>query len=534
MASHSRTRWSDLREPFGLALSAELLRLELLAARAWQLLTLGGVIASAIIALTISPKLGAATGVASAAFLAWFTFVASTLRRGRGSGLVVAGTTLIEILGPWAYAVVLVYTVGAEYALGSWVPPMIFCGLIVASTVRLRAVPPILQGAAGAAAYLAFYFGLARGMLAPSSAEFVLYKPAMQITRAGTLLIAGVFGTLLATGVRRALGRADAIAREQDLFGKYRLRRTIASGGMGTVVEAIYCPEGGFERRVAIKRIHPHLAEQAPFVDAFRAEAELCAHLSHPNVVQVFDFGRVGDTYFLAMEYVDGATLSALMAAAFDGRVTVPVSVAAHVARQLLAGLVYSHELARGADGRALRVVHRDLCPQNVLLSKSGEVKITDFGIARALREADAAYTQATRGHVAYLAPELMRGLPLTPRSDLFAVGVMLWELVAARRLFARATEAATLSAVLACDVPPAAHVEALGEAWIAFMSRALAREAEARFATAHAMLEALDALPGAADARAGDALAGLLARLAELPKTEKLPQDDVATADVT
>jgi serine/threonine-protein kinase len=533
VSSPSRGKWSELRAPFDQALSAELLRLELRAAWGWQILSFAGLLGSVVIAFAISAPLGIATGLASAGFLAWFSFAASRLRRG-GSWLVVYGTSVVEIVGPWFYAVVLVLTVGPEYALGSWVPPMIFCALIIASTVRLRAVSPVMQGVAGAAGYLVFYFGLARARLAPEHAGFVLYRPAMQVTRAVTLLVAGGLGALLATDLRRALGRLDAAARERDLFGKYRLLRTVASGGMGAVVEALYCPEGGFERRVAVKRIHPHLAVQKPFVDAFRAEAELCAHLSHPNIVQVFDFGRVGPTYFLAMEYVDGTTLSALLRAAFDAQVEIPVDVAGHVARQLLSGLVYAHEAARGADGCPLRIVHRDLCPQNVLLSTTGEVKITDFGIARALREADAAFTEAARGHVAYLAPEQLRGLPVTPRGDLFAVAVMLWEMLTAKRLFARSTEAATLAAVLAGAVPPATGLRAgLDAAWDPFLAMALAPDAEARFASALAMGEALDALPGAVGARASDRLAALVKRLGDAPGAAAVSQDDVPTADV-
>jgi serine/threonine-protein kinase len=409
---------------------------------------------------------------------------------------------------------------------------MIFCALIVASTVRLRPAPPLLQGIGGAAAYLVFYFALARGRIAPENADFVLYRPAMQVSRASTLLLAGVLGSLLAGSVRRALGRADAVARERELFGKYRLLRAVASGGMGAVVEALYCPEGGFERRVAIKRIHPHLAEQRPFVDAFRAEAELCAHLSHPSIVQVFDFGRVGETYFLAMEYVDGATLAALMAAVFAGRQRLGAEVAGHVGARLLSGLVYAHEVARGADGRPLRVVHRDLCPQNVLLSRSGEVKITDFGIARALHEASAASTQTARGHVAYLPPEQLRGHTLSHRSDLFAVAAMLWEMLAARRLFARSTEGGTLAAVLACAVPPVTELSpALDPAWDPFFSRALAADPEARFASAQEMADALAAIPGAAGPRSMETLAALVLAVQAGPVV--VSQDDVATADV-
>jgi serine/threonine-protein kinase len=524
-----------LRAALGEALSAELLRLELLAARAWQTLSLLGVIGSIILSFTVSRSLGVGGAITSACFFSWFTFAASRLARGEASPLVVGGTSLVEVMGPWVFATVLVQTQGTAYALGSWVPPMIHCGMIVASTVRLRPIPPLFQGAIGAIAYLIFYFAFARQRLSPELAAFVLYRPGVQITRAITLFIVGALGALLAISLRRAIGRADSVVRQRDLFGKYRLLGSIASGGMGTVVEALYCPEGGFERRVAVKRIHPHLAEQRTFVDAFRAEAELCARLSHPNIVQVVDFGRVEDTYFLAMEFVDGLTLARFMSRAFARRVQIPIDVAAHIAKQLLAGLYYSHDIARDQDGRPLRVVHRDLCPQNVLLSKSAEVKITDFGIARALGEAASAHTGVTRGHVAYLAPEQLRGLALSPKCDLFAVGVIFWEMLASERLFARASEAATLAAVLAGRVPPVSGYRAeLSADYDALFQRALAESPEDRYSTAAEMLRAIESLPGSSSDRAAESLAALVTELAQGEDTEEPSQNDVATVDVT
>lgn len=523
-----------MRDPFGRALSAELLRLELVAFRAWQVLTGFGLAGSLAIAVTISRPLGLATAALSTCFFAWFSFAAFQLGRQRARPWLLACSLVVEVAGPWLYGVVLVATQGAEYALGSWVPPMVFCALILASTTRLRPLPPIVQGVAGAVMYLVFYFALARGALSPEARGFVLYQPGMQITRAVTLVLAGAVGSLLVVGLRRAIGRADAVVREQELFGKYRLVHPIASGGMGVVFEARYCPEGGFERRVAVKRIHPHLAQQRAFVDAFRAEAELCAHLSHPNVVQVFDFGRVDDVYFLSMEYVDGMTLGALMARTAEIGREVPVPVAAHVARELLAGLVYSHGVARGGDGKPLHIVHRDLCPPNVLLSRNGEVKITDFGIARALKEAASAHTATTRGHAAYLAPETLRGAPLEPGADLFAVGVMLWELVTGKRLFTRATEAATMAAILTDPIGPVTAHRPVDAAWDAFFARALEREPDRRFASAAAMLEALDALPGGRDPRAPDELAGLVETLLDRPAASEASPDEVGTRDVT
>ena len=524
-----------MRAGFGDALSAELSRLELIAARGWQAISVAGFFGGLVLAATFSAPFGLGATAVSAVYLGWFSFAASRFAKGEGGGLLALGTLALEIAAPWAFALMMVFTQGAGYALGSWVPPMLFSALIVASIIRLRPRPPLIHGVLGGAVYLALYFALARGKLSADDALRPLYRPGIQVTRAVSLLVTGVFGSYVATALRRAIGRADASAREQDLFGKYRLLGTIASGGMGTVVEAIYCPEGGFERRVAIKRIHPHFAEQKPFVDAFRAEAALGAQLSHPNIVQVLDFGRVGDTFFLAMEFVDGLPLSEVMARVFGAKMQIAVPVAAHLARELLAGLAYSHDVARASDGRLLRVVHRDLCPQNVLVSRNCEVKITDYGIARALGEADTAHTRAPRGHLAYVAPEQLRALEFTPRTDLYGVGVMLWELLASERLFARTTEALTLAAVLANRIPPVSAMRSdLDPAWDAFLERALADDPLARFASAAEMSRALDVLPGAISDRTPESLAFLIRETHRLGAHDARGEESAATVDIS
>jgi serine/threonine-protein kinase len=280
------------------------------------------------------------------------------------------------------------------------------------------------------------------------------------------------------------------------LFGKYRIVRQIASGGMGMVHEALYCPEGGFERPVAIKRIHPHLAEQDDLVQQFRREAQLSARLVHPNIVQVFDFGRVSDTYFLAMEFVEGMTLLTFMKRHRAHKSAMPAPVVAHIVRQVLHGLAFSHEDARGADGAPLRVIHRDLSPANVLLSSTGAVKISDFGLARALRDAVSTKTLTVAGHVGYMAPEQARGESFDARCDLFGLGVILWEMLAGTRLFLRDTQATTLLALVSDPVVPITSLRSdLTDDWNVFIDSAIAREPRARFASARSMLAALDRL---------------------------------------
>ena len=535
MTSAPKELDGQLREPLQEALSEEIVRLERVTVRIWQFMYLVGILIALTIAATIAPVLGLWCAMAAAGYLGWFLLYGYLIRREppRRSLRVVA--TIVDGTMPWIFTIVLVFTEGAEYALSSWVPPMLFCALLVASTVRFHPIAPMLFGLTGGAMYPILYVTVVQGRLGADAAGELLYQPPMQVSRSVTLVIGGILTALVTAGVRHVVGRAERVVRERDLFGKYRMVRQIASGGMGTVWEALYCPEGGFERRVAVKRVHAHLAEQKKFVTDFRAEAELGSRLAHPNIVQVMDFGRIESSYFLAMEYIDGITLAQFMGRAFRAHHPIELGVAGQIARELLAGLVHAHEGARGGDGQPLRVVHRDLCPQNVLLSTNGEVKITDFGVARALGESVAAYTRTVAGHAAYMAPEQARGEGVDERSDLFPVGVILWELLAGRRLFARDSEAATLMALVTDDLLPVAAIRTdIDPAWDRFLARTLEREPDARFASAREMALALESLPGSRVERAAEQIAVLVESLG-LTEEETAPsEDNLPTATVT
>ena len=276
---------------------------------------------------------------------------------------------------------------------------------------------------------------------------------------------------------------------------------------LGSVHEAVYCPEGGFERRVAIKQLHPNLVSEQSFVDGFRAEAELGARLAHPNVVTIHDFGRSDETFFMAMEFVDGLPLSRLSHRAKSASVTFSPEIVAHVGRCVLRALEHAHEGVRDEGGQPLHVLHRDVCPQNILVSRIGEVKLTDFGIARVLGQASETSTRTIAGHEAYLAPEQIEGRA-SIASDLFAVAIVLWELLTSQRLFSRENPASTLLAIMATQVPKTGS-----EVWDAFFDRALAKEPSQRFASARAMLEALPQT----NAEGADAsLGALVVRLSE------------------
>jgi hypothetical protein len=238
-----------------------------------------------------------------------------------------------------------------------------------------------------------------------------------------------------------------AESRSADLLGKYILGERLGVGGMAEVFKATYSPEGGFERPVAVKRVLPHLVNDPQFIERFRREAELTARLVHPNIVQVLDFGRHLDTYFLAMEWVEGVPLNRL------ARSPLPACVVSWIALQLADALDFIHS-RQGPDGRPLGLVHRDLNPPNILVSRLGEVKLADFGVARVTATPGVTRTGVVVGKLAYMAPEQLSGPQYDGRADLFALGATLHELLTGRRLFLASSDVETMQAVLNHPVP--------------------------------------------------------------------------------
>ncbi|MGO8996165.1 MAG: serine/threonine-protein kinase [Polyangiaceae bacterium] len=512
------------------ALDEELKRLDRVTLRILTAMSAIGIGLGLLVGLMLRTWFGFVEAGFSAVLWSWFFSYGRALDRGgigRARRIV---QTLVESLLPWVSILLVSASQGAVYALGSWVPPVTFYALMLVAVTRLKPRLCIAYGAMGAVVFPIVYFTVIHRHLPPGAPLFA--QPAMQGTRSLTMLMSGVLCAVLARGLLRAIGRAESNVRAQNLFGKYRLVREIARGGMGFVFEAVYCPEGGFERRVAVKRIHPHLAATERFVASFRDEAKLSARLAHPAIVQVLDFGRIDDSYFLVMEYVEGLTLGALMQRAKTAGKRLPPDLVGHVLREILGALVYAHEGARGADGRPLRVVHRDLCPPNVLVSTNGEVKLTDFGIARSLADASESLTNHVSGHTGYMAPEQARAQAFDTRADLFPLGVIAWELFAQRRLFSAGSPEASLFALLSDKILPITIVcPDLDEGWASFIARALAREPEARFASAQEMLTALDAIPESRGIGA-ERLGRLVTELQRAPST--VDKDEATSVDTS
>ncbi len=526
-----------MRAELGAALEEQIRRLDVFLCRVWQLASAIGIAGGLLLSLFVEGPLGITASAVAGLLLAWFTLEAYLLARNVGTRALPLVSYAIEGTVPWAFLFILLETQGPSYALGSWAPPLLVAVLIITATARLRPLAPLLLGVTSGAVFLAMYALAIRPRLTDVERAETLYGGAMQVSRAISLSVGGLLAGVITRALRNVIGRAERSARSMDLFGKYKLREKIAAGGMGVVHRAVYCPEGGFERVVAVKLLHPHLAEEGAFLEAFRAEAELSAKLVHPNIVQVLDFGRAGDAYFLAMEFVDGLTLGALLRRLRAADERLSPAVVAYVAHEILAGLAHSHTGARDQDGTVLRVVHRDLCPANVLVSKSGEVKIGDFGIARALRDADTSETKTIAGHAAYMAPEQLRAGPIDPRWDVFAWGVMVFELFAHRPLFQRATEAETLLAIMAADVPELSSFrEDLDPRWEVVVRRAVAHDPKERFTTARDALDALASLPDVGSSAGADELARLVARTLATPadaeRAAPVPATDEAFRD--
>lgn len=279
-------------------------------------------------------------------------------------------------------------------------------------------------------------------------------------------------------------------------FGKFILQRKIAEGGMAEVFLAKQAGLEGFEKPVVVKRILPHLCNEDGFVQMFLNEARVAARLSHPSIVQIFDLGKVGEQYYIAMEYIHGEDLRALAKQADKMRRRPAFAIVARIMADMLGALHYAHTRT-GPDGRPLGLVHRDVSPQNVLVTYEGGVKLVDFGIAKATESQAGQQTQAglLKGKYSYMSPEQCRGRKIDARSDIFSVGILLWELVGWRRLFRRDNDMATLLAVAEEPIPRLRSVRPdvppeLDE----ICARALERDLERRFPSAQAMQAALEA----------------------------------------
>jgi serine/threonine protein kinase len=274
-------------------------------------------------------------------------------------------------------------------------------------------------------------------------------------------------------------------------LGGWRLVELLGRGGMGEVWRAEREGPGGIKRRAALKRILTRLRNDGELLQRFMAEARISSRLEHPNIVSVIDFGDRPEPY-LVFEYVEGISAADLLQEASRSRVKIPAIVAAFVCAEVAAGLDYAHR-KRDENGRALEIVHRDVSPHNVLLSVEGAVKVGDFGVARAVDNTLRTRAGIQVGKLVYMAPEQAAGSPVDGRADIFALGVVLWELLTLQPLFPRDDAATTLKRLQSGDIPAPSTIESrIPAALDQIVLTALAVDRDRRFASAAAFAQAL------------------------------------------
>ncbi len=280
---------------------------------------------------------------------------------------------------------------------------------------------------------------------------------------------------------------------ERRRLDRYELIGELAAGGMATVFLGRIAGAGGFQRFVAIKRLHPHLAHDQEFIEMFLDEARLAARIHHPHVVPILEVGETASGYYLVMEYIEGDTLSRVVARALSQGKGLSPPILIRILLDALSGLHAAHELM-GDDGQLLNLVHRDCSPQNVLVGVDGCSRITDFGVARASSRLSSTRGDRLKGKLSYMSPEQARGDDLDRRSDVFAMGIVLWEILTGKRLFKAENEAAILTKVLTGPIPaPSRITQGIHPAIDAACLRALDRDLDRRYQSAAEFADALE-----------------------------------------
>ncbi len=285
----------------------------------------------------------------------------------------------------------------------------------------------------------------------------------------------------------------SGLFEQNSKIGDYTLLRKLATGGMGEIWLAERKGISGFSKRVVIKTILECFADEPSLVDMFLQEGRIAAGLNHPNIAQTYDLGQVGRTYYMAMEYVNGRDLRNILLANVRKGQLVPLNLVLRIAAEACEGLYHAHTWCT-PDGQHAGIIHRDISPQNILVTFEGKVKIIDFGIAKAAQSASRTRSGVLKGKYAYMSPEQVRGKQLDPRSDLFSLGVVLYEMLTARRLFKRDSELSTLDAVLESEVPSPKRFDGTVPKEVeAVLFKALARDPRDRFKDARQMQLALE-----------------------------------------
>ena len=275
-------------------------------------------------------------------------------------------------------------------------------------------------------------------------------------------------------------------------FGKYILLDKLAVGGMAELYRAMITGVQGFEKLIAIKKILPHLATEEELVRSFIDEAKLAALLHHQNIVQIYDFGSLGESYFIAMEYLLGKDCRIIKSKAKEKNLPIELQNAIFIVSRICSGLNYAHKL-KDFQGKPLNIIHRDISPQNIIITYEGDVKIVDFGIAKAANQASMTQFGMIKGKVAYMSPEQAAGKTIDQRSDIFACGILLYELVTGKRMFSGDTMHILANVRDAEFTKPEEAKKDLPEKLLKVLYKALEKEADQRYQTCGDMLTDLE-----------------------------------------
>ena len=323
--------------------------------------------------------------------------------------------------------------------------------------------------------------------------------------------------------IEQAIGELAATGGRP--FGRYVLLDDLGRGGMAVVSRAVIAGPRGFSRTVVIKRILAEYAQQASFVNMLATEARLVAMLRHPAIVQVHEFGEVDGEYFLAMEHVDGTDLLQLMKTIAGRKLKLPVGAACHLVTEVARALAYAHALT-DADGRPLEIVHRDISPSNIMVTPLGEVKLLDFGIAKAAAHVRDEHTTTgtLKGKISYLSPEQADGLPVDRRSDLFALGIVFHECLTMQRLFRGQSDFETMRLIREARVaPPSLVVPEIPPELDGVVRKMLARDPNDRYASCDELLADLTPISRAVNGD-GAELRAFLEKLGPVPARMIVP----------
>ncbi|MBC7465348.1 MAG: serine/threonine protein kinase [Bdellovibrio sp.] len=279
---------------------------------------------------------------------------------------------------------------------------------------------------------------------------------------------------------------AASPAQNYEQFGKYVLLEKIAAGGMAEVYLAKSAVANGLNKFVAVKRILPQFSQNEEFVDMFKEEAKVAINLNHGNIVSIYDFGVEKQQFFLVMEFMEGRNLRQVINELKKNNKSFSMDQSVFMIKEVAAGLDHAHRCVDANSGRPLNITHRDMSPQNIMISFEGEVKVIDFGIAKAETEKEETKAGTLKGKFSYMSPEQAEGQPIDPRTDVFALGIVLWELLANDRLFTGSNEATILRKVRECQIPQIRKVNPLVPQELErIVMKALAKDKNVRYQTA-------------------------------------------------